>query len=92
MQITNDIWLDPNEVSAMVMEKGADNFTLGMNIYLKTGEKFYIRHQSPWVSVFDIQQKIVSYRSNLPHDPDAGGRHFSNPNKGDGKTYNEASG
>lgn len=60
MQITNNIWIDPKQITSMIIESGADNYTLGMTIMVGS-QKYYIRH-SPYESVYDIKQKLIEAR------------------------------
>lgn len=63
MHITDNIWIDPKQVTAMIIESGSDNYTLGITI--KVGEdKYYISHNSHQ-SVFDIQRKIIAAREGV---------------------------
>lgn len=67
MQVTNTVWLDPKEVTEMVVDQGSDNMTRGMTIYMRNGNKHYISH-SYQQSVYDVQRRIVDYMSFPPDE------------------------
>lgn len=62
VRITNDISIDADDVSSLVFDRGSDNFTLGLTITMKNGDKHYVRHNA-YSSVYDVERKIVDART-----------------------------